>query len=104
MIPWCQIPSIVCSIAVVLIAKGINHYKDDGRTFVYRDVPQEELHVPLTQMIYVGDGAFDIPCFSLLNEQNGTAIGVYKDDTPEDWGQELSITQSQRVVNLAPAD
>lgn len=86
------------------IAKGVDYDKDDGRTFVYRDVPQEELHVPLTQVIYVGDGASDIPCFSLLNEEQGIAIGVYKNRTPQDWGQELSITQSQRVVNLAPAD
>ncbi|WP_017314151.1 HAD family hydrolase [Mastigocladopsis repens] len=86
------------------LAKGIEHHKDDAQTFVYRDVPQEELHVPLTQVIYVGDGASDIPCFSLLNQEQGVAIGVYKDRTPQDWGRELSITQSQRVVNLAPAD
>lgn len=86
------------------LAKGIDQQKDDGQMFVYRDVPQEELHVPLTQVIYVGDGASDIPCFSLLNEEQGTAIGVYKDHTPQEWGQELSMTQSQRVVNLAPAD
>ncbi|MBD2773711.1 HAD family hydrolase [Iningainema tapete] len=86
------------------IAKGINHNKDDGQMFVYRDVPQKELHVPLTQVIYVGDGASDIPCFSLLNQERGVAIGVYKDSTPQEWGQELSITQSQQVVNLATAD
>ncbi|NEQ19660.1 MAG: DUF2254 domain-containing protein [Microcoleus sp. SIO2G3] len=86
------------------LAKGIEHHKDDGQTFVYRDVPQEELHVPLTQVIYVGDGASDIPCFSLLNQEQGVAIGVYKSRTPQDWGRELNITQSQRVVNLAPAD
>jgi len=86
------------------IAKGVSHQKDDGRTFVYRDVPPEELHVPLTQAIYVGDGASDIPCFSLLNEEQGVAIGVYKDRAPEEWGQELSMTQGQRVANLAPVD
>lgn len=86
------------------LAKGIEHQKDDGQTFVYRDVPPEELHVPLTQVIYVGDGASDIPCFSLLNEEQGIAIGVYKDRTPQDWGRELSMTQSQRVANLAAVD
>lgn len=86
------------------IAKGIEHHKDDGQTFVYRDVPTEELHIPLTQTIYVGDGASDIPCFSLLNQEQGTAIALYKDSTPEEWGRELNLTQSQRVANLTPVD
>jgi hypothetical protein len=86
------------------LAKGIEHQQDDGQTFVYRDVPAEELHVPLTQVIYIGDGASDIPCFSLMNQEQGTAIGLYKDGKPTDWGRELRITQSQRVANLAPVD
>jgi hypothetical protein len=86
------------------IAKGIDGQQQDGKTFVYRDVPPEELHVPLTQVIYVGDGASDIPCFSLLNEERGTAIGVYKDRTPEEWNREIEISKSQRLANLAPAE
>jgi hypothetical protein len=72
--------------------------------FVYRDVSPEELHVPLTQVIYVGDGASDIPCFSLLNEEKGVAIGVYKGRTAEDWGRELEMSRGQRVANVAPAE
>ncbi|MDP8933020.1 MAG: HAD hydrolase-like protein [Cyanobacteriota bacterium] len=87
------------------LAKGVdNAPKDDGKTFVYRDVPAEELHIPLTQVIYVGDGASDIPCFSLLNEQQGITIGVYKDSTAQDWSQEIEISQSQRLMNLASAE
>ncbi len=55
-------------------------------------------------MIYVGDGTSDIPCFSVLNEEQGVAIGVNKMRSAADWAQESSITQGQRVVNLAPAD
>jgi hypothetical protein len=86
------------------IAKGFDDYQDDGKTFVYRDLPPEELHIPLSQVIYVGDGESDIPCFSLMNQQQGTAIALYKDSTPEEWGRDLKITQSQRVANLAPVD
>ena len=86
------------------IAKGIEGQQQDGKTFVYRDVPPEELHVPLTQVIYVGDGASDIPCFSLLNEEQGMAIGVYKDTTPKEWSREIEISKSQRLANLAPAE
>ncbi|GAB4210810.1 MAG: HAD family hydrolase [Coleofasciculaceae cyanobacterium] len=86
------------------IAKGIDQSNEDGRTFIYRDVPPEELHVPLTQVIYVGDGASDIPCFSLLNEEKGVAIGVYKGSTVQDWNREVKLSASQRVANIAEAD
>ncbi|MBW4449683.1 MAG: haloacid dehalogenase-like hydrolase [Spirirestis rafaelensis WJT71-NPBG6] len=86
------------------LAKGIEGHQDDGQMFVYRDVSQDELHVPLTQVIYVGDGESDIPCFSLMNQEQGTAIALYKDTTPEEWGRDLSITESQRVANLASVD
>jgi len=91
------------------LAKGIdnapkNNDDDEGKNFVYRDASAKKLHVPLTQVIYVGDGSSDIPCFSLLNEQQGIAIGVYKDSTAQDWSREVEISQSQRVRNLASAE
>ncbi len=86
------------------LAKGIDNPNQDGQMFVYRDVPPEELHVPLTQVIYVGDGASDIPCFSLMNEENGVAIGVYKGSTVQDWNREVKLSASQRVANIAEAD
>jgi len=89
------------------LAKGIDNAPkndDEGKNFVDRDASAKKLHVPLTQVIYVGDGASDIPCFSLLNEEQGIAIGVYKDSTPQDWSQEVEISQSQRVINLASAE
>lgn len=86
------------------IAKGSGQVEQDGQAFAYRDAPQEDLHIPLSQMIYVGDGASDIPCFSLLNDEQGIAIGVYKAHTAQDWSQEVEVSESQRVVNLAPAD
>jgi phosphoserine phosphatase len=86
------------------IASGKKNVEGDGRSFAYRDIPKEELHIPLSQVIYVGDGASDIPCFSLVNEEGGIAIGVYKRDTAEQWSQKIQVSESQRLVNLAPAD
>ncbi|MGG6265546.1 hypothetical protein ACQ4M3_06020 [Leptolyngbya sp. AN03gr2] len=86
------------------VARGSDSPEEDGRAFAYRDIPESELHVPLSQIIYVGDGASDVPCFSIVNGESGIAIGVYKPDTSEKWGQEIEVTQSQRVANLAPAD
>ncbi|MFB2934584.1 HAD family hydrolase [Aerosakkonemataceae cyanobacterium BLCC-F154] len=86
------------------LAKGDDDHQNNGKSYVYRDLPQEELRIPLSQVIYVGDGASDIPCFSLLNEERGVAIGVHKNSTAEAWSRELGISESQRVVNLAPAE
>jgi phosphoserine phosphatase len=39
------------------------------------DVPKRRIH--FKNMIYVGDGLTDIPCFSLLKKLSGTAFGVF---------------------------
>ena len=70
---------------------------------VYRDVPEREWHVPLSQIIYVGDGASDMPVFELLNGNGGMAIGVY-DESATDWDALQAVSQSRRVQNLAAAD
>jgi hypothetical protein len=44
---------------------------------VNKDVPEEDRRVPLHNMIYVGDGLTDIPCFSLLSHNGGLAFGVF---------------------------
>ncbi|MGB3759919.1 MAG: haloacid dehalogenase-like hydrolase [Rivularia sp. (in: cyanobacteria)] len=86
------------------IAKGIDNLEKDGKMFLFRDIPREEMHIPLTQMIYVGDGTSDVPCFSVLNEEGGIAIAVYKNSTAQEWSQEVSISEGDRVVNLATAN
>lgn len=52
----------------------------------------------------MGDGSSDIPCFSLLNEQQRIAIRVDKNSTVQDWSREVEISQSQRAIDLAPAE
>ncbi|NEP15548.1 MAG: HAD family hydrolase [Leptolyngbya sp. SIO4C1] len=86
------------------LSKGIESHSEDDLLFVYEDVPPEELQIPLNQVIYVGDGTSDLPCFSLMNQTGGIGIGVYPDGTAKDWAQEYKVSRSQRVANLAPAD
>lgn len=40
--------------------------------------------VPFRNMIYVGDGLTDIPCYSLIEQLGGAAVGVRKESTLED--------------------
>lgn len=86
------------------IASGQDRVDADGRSFAYRDASESQLYVPLSQIIYVGDGTSDVPCFSVLNDEGGTAIGVYKPDTAQKWNENIEVSESQRVTNLAPAD
>lgn len=40
-------------------------------------VPEGERSVPLSNMIYIGDGPTDVPCMSLLKRMNCSIIAVY---------------------------
>lgn len=73
-------------------------------SFVYREVPEEELHIPLSQIIYLGDGASDLPVFGLLHDHGGVALGIFKGDSAEEWRAEQELDARQRVENLARAD
>ena len=44
---------------------------------VNRHVPPEARPVPFENMIFVGDGLTDVPCFSFLKSQGGTSFGVF---------------------------
>ena len=86
------------------ISKGIDQADEQDLLFTYRDVPPEALAIPMSQIIYVGDGTSDIPCFSMLNHEGGTAIGVYPEGTAKDWATHYTPSPGERVMNLAPAD
>jgi hypothetical protein len=40
-------------------------------------IPEADRRIPFANMLYVGDGPSDIPCFSLLMKNGGYGIGVY---------------------------
>lgn len=43
---------------------------------VNKVVLKEKRRIPLHNMIYIGDGPSDIPCFSMIRENDGDGIGV----------------------------
>jgi hypothetical protein len=60
------------------INKGIDPtatYKNPQ--LVNKKVKKSERRVPLANMIYVGDGLTDIPCFSLVPQSHGEAFAVF---------------------------
>lgn len=87
------------------ISKGIDSENEKDLIYNYSNLPVEKLHIPLNQMIYVGDGTSDIPCFSVVNKYHGIGIGIHKvDNHPTEWEHRAEIAASQRVANIAPAN
>jgi len=41
-------------------------------------IREEDRPIPFANMIYVGDGLTDIPCFSLIEKGGGVAFGVFQ--------------------------
>ncbi len=86
------------------IQKGIIGPQYDGKPFeVNRKIPEDRLRVPFDQMVFVGDGYTDIPCFSLVRRSGGVAFGVWdprhRDKRSRAWG----FIEDGRVSNLNQA-
>ncbi|MGH8659134.1 MAG: HAD family hydrolase [Gammaproteobacteria bacterium] len=87
------------------IAKGIVGEEARRKPFeVNRKVAPDKLRVPMNQMIFVGDGYTDIPCFSLIRKNDGIAIGVYDGEDRARWGRAWGFIEDGRVSNLVPAN
>ena len=88
------------------VQKGIFGPEYVGKPFeVNRKVDPAKVRVPINRMIMVGDGFTDIPCFSLVRQGQGIAIGVYGDSEDREkrskaWG----FIEDGRVSNLVRAD
>jgi hypothetical protein len=87
------------------ISKGIYGPESRKRPFdVNKKVPPDKLRVRFENMVFVGDGFTDIPCFSLMKKQGGVAIGVYNSGDRRKWGRAWGFVEDGRVSNLVPAD
>ena len=84
------------------INKGVRPQDSRSRPHSVNNKVQDR-RVPFSNMIYVGDGLTDIPCFSLVREGGGWTFGVRaKNKTAKQAFQEL--LQERRVDSLHSPD
>ena len=87
------------------LSKGIDTENKKDLIYNYQDLSEDKIHVPLSQVIYVGDGTSDIPCFSVINQYGGIALGIYSQhQRAEEWEHLENVSSSQRISNLVPAN
>ena len=82
------------------INKGCLDLSDDRKINVY--VPKQERRIPFERMIYIGDGATDVPCMKLVKEQGGHSIAVYRPHASRK--EALDLIEQGRVNFVIAAD
>ena len=84
------------------INKGCLDISDNSKINKY--IPEHERRVPISNMVYIGDGDTDIPCFRLVKDRGGHSIAVYKPKTKGAKEKIEKLIQEGRVNFIAPAD
>ena len=84
------------------INKGIKNAWDNSSINEY--TPPKERPILFENMIYIGDGATDIPAMKMLNYQGGTSIGVYPPNTKGAKTKAQELLQNNRANYIAKAD
>jgi hypothetical protein len=64
----------------------------------------EQRQVPIQNMIYVGDGPSDVPCFSIVNERGGKTLGVYTTKPRNNFRGVRELQEQGRIQGMAEAD
>jgi hypothetical protein len=87
------------------INKGLIGQAARGNPYeVNRRTRQEDVYIPFNQMIYLGDGYTDVPCFSLIKSHHGFPIGVYDRNNKYKMQKAWRFISDDRVSNLLSAD
>ena len=85
---------------IFAINKGITSKIREKPYDVNNFIPVEERRIQFENMIYLGDGPSDIPCFSMIEKLGGTSIAIdSKDEWSKNWEYEL---RSRKMDSFKP--
>ena len=84
------------------VNKGSHNVYDHSLINEY--VAPELRSVPFSNMLYIGDGLTDVPCFRLVKNLGGTSIAVFKPHTKGAKSKSQKMLSDGRVNFFAPAD
>lgn len=83
------------------INKGALDLNDNNQ--INKFVTKHDRPVPFENMVYIGDGSTDIPCFRLVKEQGGLSVAVYKPRTKGARDKAIPYLEEGRVHCVVPA-
>ncbi len=84
------------------VNKGVHEVYEHDRLNKY--VPPDQRPIPFTNIIFVGDGETDIPCFRLVKDLGGHSIAVFQPHSTRAKSQSRALLNDGRVNFIAPAD
>ncbi len=84
------------------INKGAHDLSDDSKINQY--VKMQDRPIPFENMVYLGDGATDVPCFRLVKDLGGLSIAVFKPHTRGARDEAERFRQEGRVHSVVPAN
>ena len=85
---------------IFAINKGITSQIREKPYDVNDFIPFEERRIAFENMIYLGDGPSDIPCFSMIEKLGGASIAIdSKDEWSKKWEYEL---RSRKMDSFKP--
>lgn len=87
---------------LMMVAKGLEETGANGPEDIWKPMADHEWHVPLDQIVFVGDGKSDKQAFGFLYRNKGIGIGV-KGCGDDAWSVKDAMHDGRAVENVAPA-
>lgn len=84
------------------INKGVLDVWDNEK--INQFVPKEDRPFPFGNILYLGDGATDVPCMKLVRDQGGHSIAVYPPKAKRKHQRARELVKEQRAHFALPAD